>query len=57
MRFIAGVCVGIVIGKPVLDVVNKHLTPPVRKKIIQTVTTLADRINAWVLSQEQEVKS
>lgn len=54
MRFLAGVVVGIVIGRPVLNVVNEHLTPPVRRRIIKSVTGLADRVNNWVDTQEPE---
>jgi hypothetical protein len=54
MRFLAGVVVGIVIGRPVLNVANEHLTPPVRRRIIKSVTGLADRVNTWVDNQEPE---
>jgi hypothetical protein len=45
MRFIAGVVVGIVIGRPVLTIVNERLTPPVRRKITETVNSLAQHLN------------
>lgn len=45
MRFLAGVVVGIVIGRPVLTIVNEHLTPPVRRKITETVNSLAQFLN------------
>lgn len=56
MRFFAGMVVGVLIGRPVLNVVNEHLTPPVRRKIVKTVTGLADRINEWVETQEPEAE-
>lgn len=45
MRFFAGVIVGVVIGRPMLSVVNEHLTPPVRRKITETVNSLAKYLN------------
>jgi hypothetical protein len=56
MRFLAGLVVGIVIGRPILNVANEHLTPPVRRRIIKSVTGLADRVNAWVDRQEPEAE-
>jgi hypothetical protein len=52
MRFLLGVVVGVVIGRPVLNVVNEHLTPPVRRKIIQGITSLSDRLNSYIENQE-----
>ena len=37
MRFTAGLIVGILIGRPVLSLVNDHLTPPIRRKITNGV--------------------
>lgn len=45
MRFLAGVVVGIAIGRPVLSVVNEHLTPPVRRRITEVVNSLARNLN------------
>lgn len=56
MRFFAGMVVGVLIGRPVLNVIHEHLTPPVRRKIVKTVTGLADRINEWVETQEPEAE-
>lgn len=53
MRFLAGVVVGIVIGRPVLNAVNDHLTPPVRRKITEAVNRLAQSLNARI-EPEQE---
>lgn len=48
MRFIAGMVFGIVVGRPVLSVVNGYLTPPVRRKITEVVNDLADRLNSKI---------
>lgn len=45
MRFAVGVIVGIVIGRPVLSMVNEHLTPPVRRKITEVINSLAQNLN------------
>jgi hypothetical protein len=52
MRFLAGVVVGIVIGRPILNVVNDHLTPPVRRKITEVVNNLAASLNARIEPEE-----
>lgn len=52
MRFLAGVAVGIVIGRPILSVVNEHLTPPVRRKIVDGVNRLAERLNEHIDTPE-----
>jgi hypothetical protein len=54
MRFFAGIVVGIVIGRPVLSVVNEHLTPPVRRKIVDSVNSLAQCLNERIENPEQE---
>lgn len=46
MRFFAGVVVGVVIGRPVMDKVNKHLTPPVRRSIRNNVIRLYNHLGA-----------
>lgn len=51
MRFTAGVIVGVLIGRPVLAMINEHLSPPVKKKIAKTINNLANRLNA-TLEQE-----
>lgn len=52
MRFLAGVVVGIVVGRPVLNVVNEHLTPPVRRKIAEGIYRLTDKLNNYVANSE-----
>lgn len=56
MRFFAGVVVGIVIGRPVLTAVNKHLTPPVRRQIrdgaIRVYNKLGEKLDMF--EQEEE---
>lgn len=47
MRFLAGVVVGIVIGRPVLDVVNERLTPPVRRRIATGLHEAASRLHVY----------
>jgi hypothetical protein len=47
MRFLAGVVVGIVIGRPVLSVVNEHLTPPVRRRIVTSIHRAANRLHTY----------
>lgn len=47
MRFLAGIVVGIVIGRPVLNVVNENLTPPVRRKIAEGVHRVANRLHTY----------
>jgi hypothetical protein len=54
MRFFAGMIVGIVIGRPILSVVNEHLTPPVRRKIVDSVNSLAQYLNEHIENPEQE---
>lgn len=59
MRFLLGVVVGVVIGRPVLNVVNEHLTPPVRRKIAYGVHRVANRLhnyasNSPYLHQEED---
>lgn len=58
MRFLAGVVVGIVIGRPVLNVVNEHLTPPVRRRIATGIHRVANRLHVYASNspyfQEQE---
>jgi hypothetical protein len=51
MRFLAGVVVGIVIGRPVLTLVNEHLTPPVRRKIVKSLNDVTQWASARI---EQE---
>lgn len=53
MRFLAGVVVGIVIGRPVLNVVNEHLTPPVRRKIVNTLNRVTKNLTEKI-EQEDE---
>lgn len=47
MRFLAGVVIGIVIGRPVLNVANDYLTPPVRRRIARQVHSLANRLHTY----------
>lgn len=47
MRFLAGLVVGVVIGRPVLNVVNDHLTPPVRRRIAKGVHRVANRLHVY----------
>lgn len=47
MRFLAGVVVGIVIGRPVLNVVNEHLTPPVRRRMAEGLHRVASRLHVY----------
>lgn len=54
MRFIAGVIVGIVIGRPAIEMVNDHLTPPVRRKITKAINGLAERLNARIEQEDEE---
>ena len=54
MRFLAGVVVGIVIGRPVLTIVNRHLTPPVRRKIVDTLNATTQWANEHIENAEQE---
>lgn len=51
MRFFVGVVVGIVIGRPVMDLANDHLTPPVKRKIASSMVRVTDRINNYFNNQ------
>lgn len=50
MRFFAGVVVGIVVGRPVLEAVNQHLTPPVRRKITEKTSDILVRLNERIVN-------
>lgn len=52
MRFLAGVVVGIVIGRPVLNVVNEYLTPPVRRRIVDTLNRVTQNLNERIQQEE-----
>lgn len=54
MRFFAGVVVGIVIGRPVLTAVNKHLTPPVRRQIRDGAVRVYNKLGEKLDMFEQE---
>lgn len=54
MRFFAGVIVGIVIGRPVANLVNEHLTPSVRRKITEGVNKVADYLNSQIEREESQ---
>jgi hypothetical protein len=45
IKFALGVFVGIIVSDPLMKLVNEHLTPPVRRKITENVTNLANRLN------------
>jgi uncharacterized membrane-anchored protein YhcB (DUF1043 family) len=45
MKFLAGVIVGIVIGRPVVSLANERLTPPARRKITETLHNITQRLN------------
>lgn len=47
LRFLAGVVVGIAVGRPVLNAVNEHLTPPVRRKIATGIHSAASRLHTY----------
>ena len=53
MRFTAGLIVGILIGRPVLSLVNDHLTPPIRRKITNGVNSLAEYLNNQIQGEEE----
>lgn len=56
MKFLAGVIVGVVFGRPVLAAVNEHLTPPVRRKIKNGVIRVYNRIGDSLDMIEEEEK-
>jgi hypothetical protein len=56
MKFLAGVVVGMVIGRPVLAAVNDHLTPPVRRRIKNGVIKVYNRIGESLDKMEEEEK-
>jgi hypothetical protein len=53
LRFAVGVVVGVFIAKPTNDLIQKHLTPPVRQKIKKVVNDLAVRLNDSIDSTEE----
>ena len=54
MRLFAGVVIGIVIGRPVLDVVNEKITPPVRRAIADGALALYTRVGDWLVRKVEE---
>jgi large-conductance mechanosensitive channel len=40
-----GFVIGVAVGRPVLEMVNDHLTPPVRRRIAKTLNNITQRIN------------
>jgi len=54
MRFTLGFVAGVILGRPILNVVNEYLTPPVRQKLTDGVNTLADYLNSRIADYNQE---
>lgn len=54
MRFLLGMVVGIVIARPILNVVNEHLTPPVREKIHDTTLRVYTRIGDYLYKEDNQ---
>lgn len=52
MRFLAGVVVGVLIGRPVVNIVDKHYG----HLIIPHLSTLARRFDNYVLSKENNYR-
>lgn len=56
MRFVAGLVVGIVIGRPVLKAVDEYLTPPVRRKIANGMIRMYNKIGERLDQFEREAQ-
>lgn len=56
LRFALGVFVGVVVAKPANELIQKHLTPPVRERLKKAVNNLADRLNDTIDNTEAETK-
>jgi hypothetical protein len=54
MRFTLGFVAGVILGRPILSVVNEYLTPPVRNKLADGVNALADYLNSRIADNNQE---
>lgn len=54
MRFALGFVAGVILGRPILNVVNEYLTPPVRQKLTDGVNGLADYLNSRIAEHNQE---
>lgn len=54
MRFTLGLIVGIVIGRPVANAVNEHLTPPVRRKIRAAFVGAYEKIGNYLYEEEEQ---
>lgn len=54
MRFFAGFIVGVIVGKPIVEMVNDHLTPPVRRQITNAINNLAERLNARIEQEDEK---
>lgn len=53
-RFAAGFVVGVIAGRPLLNLVNDYLTPPMRRKITNGVNNLADYLNQRIENPEED---
>jgi hypothetical protein len=54
LKFIAGLVTGILVAKPANNLIQKHLTPPVREKLKNIVNEMAVRLNDSIDSTESE---
>lgn len=54
MRFTLGLVVGVVIGRPIANAVNEYLTPTIRRRIVDTLITITDRLNEKIERPEKE---